>query len=153
MDILCGEPALYPRQKTVYDAAFRGERNGYDLIHWGKSMNVSSLRQRLYYHGKEIVLGGDAYAHMWETASATPCDILKVPHHASLSSTTRKLLHLLHPKIAVVCVAAGRPDERPHPYIVSQLKEEVPEVYFTDAVSIPGLVEPVYHTSVHLEVE
>ncbi len=34
-----------------------GERNGYDLIHWGKSMNVSSLRQRLYYHGKEIVLG------------------------------------------------------------------------------------------------
>lgn len=153
MDILCGEPALYPRQKVVYDSAFRGERNGYDLIHWGKSMNVSSLRQRLYYHGKEIVLGGDAYAHMWETASATPCDILKVPHHASLSSTTRKLLHLLHPKIAVVCVAAGRPDERPHPYIVSLLKEEVPEVYFTDAVDIPGLVEPAYHTSVHLEVE
>ena len=79
MDILFGEPALYPRQKAVYDAAFRGERNGYDLIHWGKSMNVSSLRQRLYYHGKEIVLGGDAYAHMWETETATPCDILKVP--------------------------------------------------------------------------
>mgnify|MGYP000775877620 FL=1 len=57
LDILCGEPALYPRQKEVYDAVFRGERNGYDLIHWGKSMNVSSLRQRLYYHGKEIVLG------------------------------------------------------------------------------------------------
>lgn len=57
MDILFGEPALYPRQRAVYDAAFRGERNGYDLIHWGKSMNVSSLRQRLYYHGKEIVLG------------------------------------------------------------------------------------------------
>lgn len=62
MDILFGEPALYPRQKAVYDAAFRGERNGYDLIHWGKAMNVSSLRQRLYYHGREIVLGGDAYA-------------------------------------------------------------------------------------------
>lgn len=107
MDILFGEPALYPRQRAVYDAAFRGERNGYDLIHWGKSMNVSSLRQRLYYHGKEIVLGGDAYAHMWETQTATPCDILKVPHHASLSSTTRKLLRLLQPKAAVVCVAAG----------------------------------------------
>ena len=63
------------------------------------------------------------------------------------------LLTLLRPKTAVVSVAAGRPDERPHPYIVSLLKEEVPEVYFTDAVSIPGLVEPVYHTSVHLEVE
>ena len=47
MDILFGEPALYPRQKELCDAAFRGERDGYDLIHWAKSMNVSSLRQRL----------------------------------------------------------------------------------------------------------
>ena len=27
MDILCGEPALYRRQKEIYDAAFNGERN------------------------------------------------------------------------------------------------------------------------------
>ena len=152
MDILFGEPALYPRQKQVFDAAYRGERDEYGLIHWAKSMNVSSLRQRLYYHGKEIVLGGDAYAHMWETATATPCDILKVPHHASLSSTTRKLLHLLQPGTAVVCVAAGRPDERPHPYIVQLLKECVRNVCFTDAVEIPGLVEPAFHPSVHLEI-
>lgn len=153
MDILFGEPALYPRQRSLYDAAFAGARDGYGLVHWGKSMNVSSLRQRLYYHGHEIVLGGDAYAHMWETDTSTPCDILKVPHHASLSSTTRKLLNLLRPKTAVVSVAAGRPDERPHPYIISLLKEYVQELYFTDAVSIPGLVEPVYHQSVHLEIE
>lgn len=153
MEVLFGEPALYPRQKEVYDAAFQGERNGYDLIRWAKSMNVSSLRQRLYYHGREIVLGGDAYAHMWESETATPCDILKVPHHASLSSTTRKLLRMLHPQTAVVSVAAGRPDERPHPYIVELLKEEIPQVYFTDAVEIPGLVEPKFHQSVHLEIE
>ena len=152
MDILSGEPALYPRQKALFDAAFRGERSGYDLVRWGKSMNVSSLRQRLYYHGREVVLGGDAYAHMWETDTATPCDILKVPHHASLSSTTRKLLHLLQPKTAVVCVAAGRPDERPHPYIISLLREYVQELYFTDAVDIPGLVEPEFHECVHLEI-
>ena len=152
MDILFGEPALYPRQRQVFDAAFQGQRNAYDLIHWAKSMNVASLRQRLYYHGREIVLGGDAYAHMWETATATPCDILKVPHHASLSSTTRKLLHLLQPKTAVVCVAAGRPDERPHPYIVQLLKKCVGDVRFTDAVEIPGIVEPIFHESVHLEI-
>ena len=153
MEILFGEPALYPRQKAVYDAAFRGERDHYGLVHWGKSMNVSSLRQRLYYHGKEIVLGGDAYAHMWETETATPCDILKVPHHASLSSTTRKLLCLLQPKTCVVSVAAGRPDERPHPYIVSLLREFTADVRFTDAVDIPGLVEPEFHESVHIEIE
>lgn len=153
MDILCGEPALYPRQKAIYDTAFAGVRNDYDLVHWGKSMNTSSLRQRLYYHGKEVVLGGDAYAHMWESVTATPCDILKVPHHASLSSTTRKLLKMLKPKTAVVCVAAGRPDERPHPYIVSLIREFTQDLHFTDSVSIPGLVEPVYHESVHLEIE
>lgn len=153
MDILFGEPALYPRQKAIYDAAYAGERNGYDLVHWGKVLNVSSLRQRLYYHGKEIVLGGDVYAHVWETMSLTPCDILKVPHHASFDSTSRKLLELLRPKTAVVTVAARRPDERPHPYVVSLLKEYVPEVYFTDAVELPGLVEPSFHKSVHLEIE
>lgn len=153
MDILFGEPSLYPRQKEVFDAAYAGERNGYDLVRWAKTLNVASLRQRLYYHGKEIVLGGDAYAHMWEAVTAMPCDILKVPHHASLSSTTRKLLKMLKPKTAVVCVAAKRPDERPHPYIISLLQEMVPEVHFTDAVDIPGLVEPKFHESVHIEIE
>lgn len=81
MDILFGDAALYRRQREVYDAVFRGERNAYDLLHWAKCMNISSLRQRLYYHGREIVLGGDFYAHMWETESALPCDILKAPEH------------------------------------------------------------------------
>ena len=76
-----------------------------------------------------------------------------MPHHASLSSTTRKFLDQLQPKTAVVSVAAGRPDERPHPYIISLIREFTEDLHCTDAVSIPGLVEPVYHESVHLEVE
>lgn len=153
MDILPGEPALYPRQRAVYDAAFRGERNRYDLMRWTKSMNISSLRQRLRYHGKEIVLGGDMYLSVWDNDTLVPCDILKLPHHASLASTTRKALSRLAPKTVVVSVAAGRPDERPHPYIISLLREYAEELYFTDAVDIPGLVEPVFHESVHIEIE
>ena len=153
MDILPGEPALYPRQRAVYDAAFRGERNRYDLIRWTKSMNISSLRQRLRYHGKELVLGGDMYLSVWDNDTLIPCDILKIPHHASLSSTNRKALSRLAPKTVVVSVAAGRPDERPHPYIISLLREYAETVYFTDAVDIPGLVEPVFHESVHIEIE
>ncbi len=153
MDILCGEPCLYPRQKAVYDAAFRGERDRYALMHWGKCMNVASLRQRLYYHGKEIVLGGDAYAVTWDNDTLAPCDILKVPHHGCISSTTRKMLAALRPKTAVVSVAARRPDERPHPYIVSLLREFTDDVRFTDAVELPGLVTPEFHESVHIELE
>lgn len=156
MDIDFGEPALYPRQKAVYDAAFQGRRDRYELMHWGKVKNISSLRQRLHYSGQddnhEIVLGGDAYAVTWDRDTLEPCEILKVPHHASLASMNRKFLEHLRPEIAVVSVAAGRPDERPHPCIISLLQECVKTLYFTDAVDIPGLVEPVYHESVHIEV-
>lgn len=153
MDVIFSDPGYYQRQRLIYDAAFHGERNHYDLMRWSKCMNVSSLRQRLYYHGKEIVLGGDAYAIAWDNDTLAPCDILKLPHHASLSSTTRKVLGQLQPKTIVVSVAAGRPDERPHPYIISLLREFTEDVHFTDAVDIPGLVEPVFHQSVHLEME
>ncbi|MBQ9330756.1 MAG: hypothetical protein IJ221_07250 [Oscillibacter sp.] len=152
LDVICGEPALYPRQKAVYDGAFRGERDAYTLMRWAKSMNVSSIRQRLHYHGRDIVLGGDAYAVVWDKSTTAPCDILKLPHHASLSSTTRKFLSQLRPKTIVVSVAAGRPDERPHPYIISLLREFTDDVRFTDAVDLPGLVEPVFHQSVHIEI-
>ena len=152
MDILFSDPNYYQRQKTVYDHAFHGERNRYELMRWSKCMNVSSLRQRLYYHGQEIVLGGDAYAVVWDNDTLAPCDILKLPHHASLSSTTRKVLNQLQPKTVVVSVAAGRPDERPHPYIISLLREFTSDIHFTDAVDIPGLVEPAFHQSVHMEI-
>ena len=153
MDLYAGEPSLYPRQKAVYDAAFRGERNRFDLMRWTKSMNVSSLRQRLHYHGKDVVLGGDMYGAVWDNDTLAPCDILKLPHHASLTSSTRKTISRLAPKTIVVSVAAGRPDERPHPYIISLLREYTEDVRFTDAVDIPGLVEPVFHESVHMEIE
>ena len=56
-------------------------------------------------------------------------------------------------KYVINPVEARRPDERPHPYVVSLLQEYVENLYFTDAVEIPGLVEPQFHKSVHLEVE
>lgn len=152
MDIYFGEPALYTAQKALFDGAFRGVRDRYALLHWSRSLNPSSLRLRLHYHGREIVLGGDAYGVLWDRDSTAPCDILKLPHHGSVSSVTRKFLSQLQPKTVVVSVAAERPDERPHPFIVSLLREFTDDIFFTDAVSIPGLVEPVFHESVHLEI-
>jgi len=152
MEILFGDVSMYRRQKELYDRALAGDQDPYELIRWSKMMNNSSLRQRLFYHGKQIVLGGDLYAHMWDSDSAAPCDILKVPHHGSLSSTTRKLLEMLRPETAVVCAAARRPDEQPHPFTVALLQKYVKKLYFTDAVEIPGLVEPEFHESVRLEI-
>ncbi len=152
MEIYCSEAGLYRSQKRIFDDAFDGVRDRYALMRWGKFMNASSLRQRLYYHGKQIVLGGDLYGMLWDRDTTAPCDILKLPHHASLSSVNRKFLSQIRPKTIVVSVAGGRPDERPHPYIVALLREFSGDVQFTDAVSLPGLVEPVFHKSVHLEI-
>lgn len=153
MEVDFGEPTLYARQREIYEGLYAGREDRYALLHWGKCMNLSSLRLRLHYRGTDLVLGGDAYAINWDLDMLAPCRILKVPHHASLSSTTRKFLRALQPEIAVVSVAAGRKDERPHPAIVSLLREYAREVFFTDAVSLPGLAEPQYHESVHLELD
>ena len=152
MEIYCSEAGLYRHQKEIFDAAFAGVRDRYALMRWGKFMNASSLRQRLRYHGAEIVLGGDMYGVLWDRDTTAPCDILKLPHHGSLSSVNRKFLKQIQPKTIVVSVAGGRPDERPHPYIVSLLREFTNDIHFTDAVEIPGLVEPVFHQSVRLEI-
>ena len=39
------------------------------------------------------------------------------------------------------------------PCIISLLREYTDDVRFTDAVDIPGLVEPEFHESVHIEVK
>ena len=157
MDIDGADSMLYLSQKKVFDDAFRGVRDPAALLRWSRYFNVTSLRQRLYYRGKdktwEIVLGGDAYGTLWSRDTTTPCDILKLPHHGSLSSCTRKFLSQLQPKTIVVSVAAGRPDERPHPVILSLLRECTSDIRFTDAVSVPGQIEPVFHESVHMELE
>lgn len=152
MDVDFAPAGLYRDQKAIFDAAYAGVRDRYALMRWGKFMNASSLRQRLYYRGAEIVLGGDMYGALWDRDTTAPCDILKLPHHASISSANRKFLSQLQPKTVVVSVAGGRPDERPHPYIVALLREFTDDIRFTDAVSIPGLVEPAYHKSVHIEL-
>ena len=152
MEIYASEAGLYQHQKQIFDDAFRGVRDRYALMRWGKFMNAASLRQRLYYHGKQIVLGGDLYGALWDRDTTAPCDILKLPHHGSLSSVNRKFLSQIQPKTIIVSVAAGRPDERPHPYIVGLLREFTDDVRFTDAVAIPGLAEPVFRESVHLEI-
>lgn len=152
MDMDFAEEMLYQAQKRVFDDAFHGIRDSSALMRWSRYFNVTSLRQRLYYHGKEIVMGGDLYGTLWDRDTTTPCDILKLPHHGSITSATRKFLEQLNPKIIVVSVAAGRPDERPHPAIVNLMREFTDEIYFTDAVELPGR-EPVFHESVHIEIE
>lgn len=153
MDILCGEPALYRRQKEVYDAAYAGERNGYDLIRWAKSMNVCSLQPAalLPWPGNRFgrrclrpcVGNGESDALRYSEGAASWVPCLHLPEAAGASAAENGGGDGSGPAA----------DERPHPYVISLLPTVCGNLYFTDAVDIPGLVEPQFHEAVHLEVE
>ena len=129
------DDALLARQKEHFDALFRGESMPEDvLFSISKERNVSSLRVRLLYAGRQILLTGDSYAAYWEDDPEEPCDILKVPHHGDDKSMTQKLLSRLQPEYAIIsCENAASPKkERPHPQVLSMLLDQVPHVLCTE---------------------
>lgn len=150
--VLPSEQGFYPRQSQVFDQVFAGVRDRTALLQWAKSMNPSSLRVRISYHGKDVVIGGDMYGVLWDADTTAPCHILKVPHHGSIVSVTRKMLSQLQPEICVISVISNRHDEKPHSFAVSLMAEFAQEIHCTDAVDLPGQIEPIYHQSVHFEL-
>lgn len=129
------DDALLLRQKAHFDAIYQGEPMPEDVLYAiSKERNISSLRLRLFYAGKQILLTGDSYAAYWENDPEEPCDILKVPHHGDDKSMTQKLLTRLQPEYAVIsCENAATPKkERPAPQVLSMLLDQVPHVLCTE---------------------
>ena len=102
----------------------------------GSSINNSSLVMLLKHRQTGILLTGDAEA----TAEAQlrrwqyflRCDILKVGHHGSATSSTPALLSYSKPKIA--CISVGRFNRfgHPDPLILRRLNAIGATVYRTD---------------------
>lgn len=129
------DDALLARQKQHFDALYHGEAMPEDVLYAiSKERNISSLRLRLTYAEKRILLTGDSYAAYWENDPEEPCDILKVPHHGDDKSMTQKLLSRLQPEYAVIsCENAVSPKkERPAPQVLSMLLDQVPHVLCTE---------------------
>lgn len=129
------EEALIHRQKKQFDAIFRGEPLSEDVLYAvSKERNISSMRLRLTYAGRTVLLTGDSYAAYWENDPEEPCDILKVPHHGDEKSMTQKLLDRLKPVYAVIsCENAESPKkERPAQHVLEMLLQCVPHVLCTE---------------------
>lgn len=129
------DDALLLRQRAHFDAIYRGETMPEDELYAiSKERNISSLRLRLSYADRQIVLTGDSYAAYWENDPEEPCDILKVPHHGDDKSMTQTLLSRLQPEYAVIsCENAESPKKpRPAPEVLSMLLDQVPHVLCTE---------------------
>ncbi len=91
--------------------------------------NDRSIVVRAEAFSRCLLLTGDLEAagerelrERWRRAGeATTCDVLKVPHHGSRTSTTPGLLHDLRPRWALLSVGAGNRYGHPHASVVRRL--------------------------------
>jgi len=76
--------------------------------------------------------GADAEEQMLQTVANLKCDVLKVAHHGSRTSTTAPFLDAVSPTVAVISVGAGNTYGHPHNETIQRLIERNITVYSTE---------------------
>jgi competence protein ComEC len=98
-----------------------------DGIPAGMSANDHSLVAILETAGTRVLLTGDieheAEAEIVESGRSLKCDLLKVPHHGSISSSTLPFVDASDPSIAVVSVSATNNFGQPAPAVIERYRE------------------------------
>lgn len=102
------------------------------------SKNAISPIGILEYNGKRMVFTGDSNEvnepKFIEQFGGTgiDCDVLKVAHHGSESSSTRDFLNFVNCEYAVICCGLGNNHGHPTQDALDRLKEDEMELYRTD---------------------
>lgn len=134
-DFIVPDVAASRLQRQVWNNMLEGRSVPNDQkVRTSKLRNPNSLRMRLHYAGREIELAADCYGMQWEN-EATPCHILKVPHHGDMKSLTDALVARLHPSYAVISCARGYlpAKDRPSAGTTGRLDRIGCPFWFTDA--------------------
>jgi competence protein ComEC len=98
--------------------------------------NDASVVLRLEYGRTALLLTGDAEAEeeaeMVRSGLPLACDVLKVAHHGSRTSTTPAFLAAAHPRLAVISVGARNVYGHPSREVMERLRQSGVRVYRTD---------------------
>ncbi len=102
-----------------------------------RSQNNASLVLRLSYQGQHILLPADIEVEtekslLQRQRGSLQSQLLQVPHHGSLSSSTVPFIDAVHPCYAII---SGRPSPRlplPHPEIIRRYQERGVTLFRTD---------------------
>jgi competence protein ComEC len=101
-----------------------------------KVRNDDSIVLELRWRGVEIFLTGDigrpVEAMLARTRAPAPLGVMKVPHHGSLTSSTRELITAMRPKVAVVSAGRGNHFGHPVPEVLERYRTAGAEVFRTD---------------------
>lgn len=99
------------------------------------SMNNNSIVVKLSYGDNSFLFTGDAEKDaekdILKANYDLRCDVLKVGHHGSATSTTQAWLNAINPRFAVVSVGPDR-NNLPKADTIKRLKSSGAEVYRTD---------------------
>lgn len=98
--------------------------------------NDRSIISMIEIDGIKFLMMGDAEApaekHLMDENIDFDCDVLKVGHHGSSTSTTSKFLKKASPKYAVISVGENNPYSHPSEQTLSLLEDAGAEVFRTD---------------------
>ena len=103
-----------------------------------KDKNDYSIVIRLDYGETSFVFTGDATVEVEEQmlaahpASAFKCDVLKVGHHGSDTSTSKEFLSACNPSLAVIPCGEGNSYGHPHDVIIRRLEDANVPILRTD---------------------
>jgi competence protein ComEC len=99
------------------------------------NLNNFSIVSKVTFGNIKIVLSGDAekqveYDILKKKCDVT-CDIYKVGHHGSVSSSTKKFLNAMKPRYAVISCAENNDYGHPHKETIETLKKKNIEYFVT----------------------
>ena len=96
-------------------------------------LNNSSVMVMLTYGNNKFLFTGDAENGEENTITADiDCDVLKVGHHGSSTSTSRAFLTAASPEYAVISCGMGNSYGHPHTETIDKLKKAGINIYRTD---------------------
>jgi competence protein ComEC len=99
-------------------------------------LNNYSLVMRIQFKNISLLLPGDiekeAEYRMLNKGYPLDADILKIPHHGSLSSSTPYFLQRIKPSYAILSVGERNIGRLPHPEVIKRYLELGTKIYRTD---------------------
>ena len=109
------------------------------------------------YEGIKVMVTGDLLeedelqmVEYYEGTDTLKCDVLKVAHHGSKSSSSEAFLDAASPSIAVIQVGRNNFYDHPHEQTLKRLKERGIEVFRTDINGATGI--DIRHGSIHVDL-
>lgn len=115
---------------------FTGGEVKYLALRGAGTRNDRTLLAWFHFGGCGILFTGDmeekGEAEWLSKWSALPIDLLKVPHHGSLTSSTPALLDRIRPQWAVISVGRGNTYGHPRPQILERYRYRAIPVWRTD---------------------